>query len=470
MDKVSVSNAVSHLQTSSVTAGSELSWLSDGRNVAPETGVKVCVVGGGFVGLVTAACLAQAGHAVTCVEKDVKKVSELSAGRVPIFERGLPDLVTANLRRNRLTFETDLAQYVEGQSVVIITVGTPASADGHADLTALEAVVRSMAPRLKAGQTVAIKSTVPVGTARHVREMLNADGADAIAVVSNPEFLREGTAVYDFFHPQRVVVGGESDEAVERVVQLYRVGLSRPAPIVVTNNETAEMIKYASNVYLATRVSFINELSSVCDSMGIDVSDVSYAMGLDPRIGSDYFDVGPGFGGSCLPKDLNAFIASSEHGGVHLELAPAVRRANLRQLERVVAKIRASVGGDLKSKRIGVLGLSFKAQTQDMRDSPARSVIEQLLAEGAVVQAYDPAAMGEAAQLLPQIALCNRAEDVAVEADAIALLTEWPEFQLLDWAAMRQRVRNACLVDARNLLSADSLRRHGFAYVGLGRC
>lgn len=458
-------------QTSTLTApkASGVSWLADGRNAAPSTGTRVCVIGGGFVGLVTAASLAQTGHSVTCVEKDERKVSELSSGRVPIFERGLPELVSANMERNRLTFEAQLSDNVVGQDIIVITVGTPAGADGQADLSALDAVVMGLKPHLTAGQIVTIKSTVPVGTAERVRRMLNPGGGDAISVVSNPEFLREGTAVYDCFHPQRIVVGGETPEAIEKVVQLYRAGLSRPAPIVTTNNATAEMIKYASNVYLATRLSFINELSAVCDATGIDVTDVSYAMGLDPRIGSDYFDVGPGFGGSCLPKDLNAFIASSDQRGVTLEIAPAVARANARQLDRVVAKIREAAGGSLTDKRIGVLGLAFKAQTQDMRDSPAKIVIDRLLSEGAKVHAFDPAAMEEAERVLPAITLCRRAEDVAAESDAIAILTEWPEFQLLDWSHMRQQMKTPCLVDARNMIDSEVARRHGFAYFGLGR-
>lgn len=463
--------ASTDLNASTLTAPDNLgvSWLTNGENVAPETGVRVCVIGGGFVGLVTAAALAQAGHSVTCVEKDEHKVAELSSGRVPIFERGLPELVVANLKRKRLAFDVNLSDNVACQQIIVVTVGTPSGADGQADLSALDAVIQGLKPHLVAGQIVTIKSTVPVGTAERVRRMLNPSGGDAISVISNPEFLREGTAVYDCFHPQRIIVGGETAAAIEKVVQLYRVGLSRPAPIVTTNNTTAEMIKYASNAYLATRLSFINELSAVCDATAIDVSDVSYAMGLDPRIGSDYFDVGPGFGGSCLPKDLNAFIASSEQWGIVLELAPAVVRANARQLDRVVEKIREAVGGELSAKRIGVLGLAFKAQTQDMRDSPAKSVIERLLAEGAMVQAFDPAAMGEAGRQLPEIRLCARAEDVASDADAVALMTEWPEFQLLDWAQMRQSMKCARLVDARNIIDPESARRHGFVYFGLGR-
>ncbi|HWO57518.1 MAG TPA: UDP-glucose/GDP-mannose dehydrogenase family protein [bacterium] len=449
----------------------ELSWLTRAENVAPSTGTSVCVIGGGFVGLVTAACLAQTGHSVVCVEKDAQRAADLSAGRIPIYEQSLPQLVRANLERDRLRFTTDLRQAVAGQDILVITVGTPSGADGRADLTALDTLISDLGPILAAGQIVTIKSTVPVGTAARVRRMLNPhdDGAEPIPVVSNPEFLREGTAVYDFFHPQRVVVGASCPDAADRVVQTYRAGLARPAPIVVTSNETAELIKYASNVYLATRLSFVNELSSVCDALAIDIGDVAYAMGLDPRIGAEYFDAGPGFGGSCLPKDLDAFISFSERNGAKLELAPAVKAANERQLERVLAKIRLAAGGSLAQQRIGILGLSFKAQTQDMRDSPAKSIIEMLLQQQALVQAYDPVAMDEARRVLPQITLCHRAEDVASGASVVAVMTEWPEFQLLDWRLVHDRMLRPVIVDARNHLSPETLQRAGFEYIGMGR-
>ncbi|MBI5866896.1 MAG: nucleotide sugar dehydrogenase [candidate division Zixibacteria bacterium] len=454
-----------------LTETAEISWLISHQNVAPPTGVKVCVIGGGFVGLVTATGLAQAGHSVTCVEKDKQKAADLAAGKVAIFEQGLSELLQANLQRDRLTFTTDLAGSVSGQDMIVISVGTPSTDDGQADLSAFTEVIRDLARSLRSGQVVTIKSTVPVCTALFASQLLNEgrNGQGPIPVVSNPEFLREGTAVYDFFHPRRIVVGGNDPIAVEKVVQVYRAGLSRPAPIVVTSNETAEMIKYASNVYLAMRIAYINELSAVCDALDIEVADVSSAMGLDPRIGPDYLDVGPGFGGSCLPKDLNAFVAGAQRVGVNLAIAPAVREANERQLDRVAEKVRAIVGGDLKDMRIGVLGLSFKAQTQDMRDSPSMAVVLRLLAHGATVQAFDPAAMEEARRLLPQVRLCATAAEAGAGADAIVILTEWPEFQLLDWAGIGRLMRSARLVDSRNLLSPEILRRHGFEYIGMGQ-
>ncbi|MEW5874624.1 MAG: UDP-glucose/GDP-mannose dehydrogenase family protein [Candidatus Zixiibacteriota bacterium] len=447
------------------------SWLLNGENIAPATGVRVCIIGGGFVGLVTAAGMAQAGHTVTCVEKDTRKVSDLVKGRVGIYERHLPELVRANLERKRLRFHDDLTEWADDQDVFVVSVGTPSRPDGTADLTALHGVMESLAGLVRTGQVVVIKSTVPVGTAEWARTIVNSRNGHErpIPIVSNPEFLREGTAVYDYFHPQRIVVGGDDPDAVERVVQLYRVGLAHAAPIVTTDNKTAELIKYASNVYLATRVAFINELSGICDSFGIDIGDVSAAMGMDPRIGSDYLDAGPGFGGSCLPKDLNAYITEAKRAGLDLTLAPSVQRANSRQFERVVEKTRAMLDGALEGSLVGVLGLAFKAQTQDMRDSPAVHVIQRLIAGGARVQAYDPAAMVEAGSILPAVRCCPDAPSVASGADAILILTEWPEFQLLDWATMRGAMRRPNIIDARNLLAPESMKRLGFHYTGMGQ-
>jgi UDPglucose 6-dehydrogenase len=447
------------------------SWLLNGENIAPATGVRVCIIGGGFVGLVTAAGMAQAGHTVTCVEKDTRKVSNLAKGEVGIYERNLPELIRANLERERLRFNGNLVTRADEQDVFIVSVGTPSRSDGTADLSALQNVMASLAGVLRPGQIVVIKSTVPVGTADWAKAIVNSRNGHEkpIPIVSNPEFLREGTAVYDYFHPQRLVVGGDDPEAVERVVQLYRAGLAHAAPIVTTDNRTAELIKYASNVYLATRVAFINELSGVCDSFGIDIGDVSAAMGLDPRIGSDYLDAGPGFGGSCLPKDLNAFTSEAKKAGLELTIAPAVQLANFRQFDRVVEKTRWMLNGQLKGALLGVLGLAFKSQTQDMRDSPSVHVIQRLMAGGAEVQAFDPAAMNDAGSILPKVRCCHDAHSVAKGADAILILTEWPEFQLLDWATMRDSMRQSNIIDARNLLAPDRMKRLGFRYTGMGQ-
>ena len=451
--------------------GEEYSWLLNGDNTAPPTGLRICVIGGGFVGLVTAACMAQSGHDVTCVEKDTQKLVALREGRTSLYERNLLDILRANVKRNRLHFTSDISGAVSGQHVLIVSVGTPSDGEGRADLSALQEVFETLSGLLDAEQIVVIKSTVPVGTAQWAKRILNErDGRrKPIAVVSNPEFLREGTAVYDYFHPQRIVVGGDSPTAVDKVVQMYHAGLATPAPIVITSSETAEMIKYASNVYLAMRVAFVNELSGVCDAFGIDIGDVSSAMGLDPRIGSEYLEAGPGFGGSCLPKDLSAYVADASKHGVEPVIAQAVGRANEVQLRRVVEKAAAMAGGSLKDRRIGILGLAFKAHTNDLRDSPAVHVIKDLLRAGAEVHAFDPAAMGGAEALLPGVHLCDSAESVAHGADAVIILTEWPEFQLIDWAGVRDVMRQPNIVDARNLVIPESVKRLGFRYVGMGQ-
>ena len=449
----------------------EYSWLLNGENTAPPTGLRVCVIGGGFVGLVTAACMAQSGHDVTCVEKDPQKIIALKECRTSLYERNLLDILRANVKRNRLHFTPDIAGAVNGQSVFIVSVGTPSDSEGRADLSALQEVFETLSGLLDSEQIVVIKSTVPVGTAQWAKRILNDRNGrqKPIAVVSNPEFLREGTAVFDYFHPQRIVVGGDSSAAVDKVVQMYHAGLATPAPIVITSNETAEMIKYASNVYLAMRVAFVNELSGVCDAFGIDIGDVSSAMGLDPRIGSEYLEAGPGFGGSCLPKDLSAYVVDARKHGVEPLIAGAVGRANEAQLERVIEKASAMVGGSLQGRRIGILGLAFKAHTNDLRDSPAVHVINDLLGAGADVQAFDPAAMGGAKALLPGVQLCDSAESVAKGADAVMILTEWPEFQLLDWASVHDSMRQPNIVDTRNLLIPESVKRLGFRYVGMGQ-
>lgn len=471
MDNPVSDHARTEAGQSRMPATGNANWLADPAHEAPVTGTRVCVIGAGFVGLVTAAGLAQSGHTVVCVEKNEQKAAELANGDVSLYERDLPEMVNANLRRKRLSFSTDLASSVVDQDVILVAVSTPPSSQGQVDLTAFDEVLATLATVIRPDQVVVIKSTVPVGTARRAAECLNRTigKTGQVPVVSCPEFLRESTAIYDYFHPARIVVGGSNREAVDRVVRLYRAGLAEAAPIVVTENEIAELVKYAANVYLAMRLSYINELSAVCDALHVAVGDVAYTMGLDRRIGSKYLAVGPGFGGSCLPKDLDAYIAMAERLGIDLVLAPAIRESNQRHLARTVQKVRGVVGGDFKGKRIGALGLAFKAHTHDVRSSPALAVIQVFLSEGAVVRAFDPAAMAQAQPLIPQVTMCETALDVATEADALVLLTEWPEFQVLDWAEARRRMPEARIVDARNLLSPEMMRRHGFLYVGLGQ-
>ena len=432
----------------------------------PLVGVNICVIGGGFVGLVTAAGFAQFGHKVVCLENDSARLAELQAGRVPFFERDLEELIRNNMHCNRLSFSKDLEEGVDGQEAIFITVGTPPSSSGRADLGALHEVIEVLSRSVQTGQIIVLKSTVPIGTASRVKEILasNGYGDRTVPVVNNPEFLREGTAVYDFFHPQRIVIGGDSPDAIEYVKHIYRLGMTHPVPIVVTNNATAEMIKYASNVFLATKIGFVNELAGLCDQVGVNVLEVAHAMGLDPRIGPDFLNPGPGWGGSCLPKDISEFIGQGQSHGVQLHIARAVVEANHRQFESVVDKVRKLVG-ELDGKQIGVLGLSFKAGTSDMRGSPTIPIISMLLEAGATIKAFDPAASREAAQLLPMIEITPQASDVAPDSDCIVILTEWPEFQLLDWWSMAERMRHRNLVDCRNLLSPEVAHHYGFKYL-----
>jgi UDPglucose 6-dehydrogenase len=435
-----------------------------------KVGTTICVVGGGFVGLVTAAGFAQFGHQVVCVENNPVRLAEFREGRLPFFERDLEDLIRSNLQCGRLSFSMDMEAAIDGRRAIFITVGTPPLADGRADMGALHDVIESISRSHQSGQIVVLKSTVAIGTAERVRAIMatNGKGDRPARVISNPEFLREGSAVFDFFHPQRIIIGGDSEEAVEFVKQIYKLGLTHPASIVLTNNATAEMIKYASNVFIATKIGFVNELACLCDSLGIDVLQVAHAMGLDQRIGPDFLSPGPGWGGSCLPKDISEFIGMAEAGGIQLLIAKAVRDANQRQHEFVVSLIK-KLTGDLRNKQIGVLGLTFKAGTSDMRGSPAVPIIERISAEGALVRAFDPAVSLEAKTILPGIEIVPQAFDVAVDADCLVILTEWPEFQLLDWQAMAERMRCRNLVDSRNLLNPEAACHYGFKYLSMGQ-
>jgi len=434
------------------------------------SGVNLCVVGGGFVGVVSAAGFVEFGHSVVCVEKDSERLAMLREGRLPFYERDLEELVRRGIQSDRLSFTDDLAGAVKGQRAIFVTVGTPAKDSGRTDLGPLEEVVRVLAETAEPGQVVVLKSTVPVGTGRRVRERLSGggNGREPKAVINNPEFLREGSAVHDFFHPQRIVIGGEDPKAVECVAHLYRLGMTSPVPIVQTNNETAEMIKYASNAFIALKVGFINELAGLCDLLGTNVLEVAHAMGMDPRIGAEYLVPGPGWGGSCLGKDLKELEGLAESKDYSPLIIRAVQQANLRHQERIVARIRG-LTGTLYQARIGVLGLAFKAGTSDMRDSPSIPIIEGLLAEGASVVAYDPQAHAEARRYLPKLELAASAALAANKADCLVILTEWQEFQSLDFKAIAGQMRRPILLDARNLLVPESMQRYGFTYASMGQ-
>jgi len=435
----------------------------------PLRGEKICVIGAGFVGTVTASGFARFGHEVVCVEKDDKRLSLLRSGRIPFYERDLEQLVKTEMSGGRLMFESDLEKGIEGVKAVFLTVGTPSSNGGRADLTALQEIISFLSKKMKPGQILVIKSTVPVGTANMIKKYFSENGNRAdIEVVNNPEFLREGNAVYDFFNPHRIVIGGNSTGAIETISHIYKMGMTRPVPIFTTNNETAEMIKYASNVYLATKVGFVNELARLCDRVGVNTMEVARVIGADPRIGQEFLNPGPGWGGSCLPKDLREFIGLGDSLGVSLHIPRAVSEANLRQFEHVYRKVK-SLAGDIKGARIGVLGLTFKANTSDLRESPAIPILTRLIENGAEVIAYDPAADGEVIDLLPGIHRVDDPYETAVGSDCMLILTEWSDFQLLDWGRISETMKNKNIVDARNILAPELLKRYGFNYASIGQ-
>jgi UDPglucose 6-dehydrogenase len=430
--------------------------------------VRVGVVGAGYVGLTTAACFAHLGHDVVCADIDGERVDRLQKGEVPILEAGLPELLAEGLASRRLRFVVGAVNAARGADAVFLCVQTPQGSDGSADLSYVEEAAREMAPVLAPNTVVVNKSTVPVGSTRFVQRVLSEAGArqDVVKVASNPEFLREGQAVRDFLNPDRIVIGCEDPEAAVRVSELYK---SVHAPVLVTDPASAEMIKYASNAFLATKVSFINAIANLCEAVDADVREVAIGMGYDARIGFQFLHPGPGFGGSCFPKDVAALLHTANDSGYDFNLLAGVVEVNRVQHERIVDKIRDAVGGSLAGAVVGVWGLTFKADTDDMRDSPALYISERLLAEGATVRAYDPAA-GERAQVaLPELVLCADAYDAARDADAVALLTEWDEFRWLDFDRIAATMSHPAIVDSRNLLDPAALRRRGFRYAGVGR-
>jgi UDPglucose 6-dehydrogenase len=429
---------------------------------------EVAVIGAGYVGLTTAACLARLGHTVTCADLDEGRVRALSKGEVPILEEGLPDVVSEGLGARRLRFVVGATNAVRHAEFVFLCVQTPQSESGAADLSAVEAVVREIAPLLRAGAVVVNKSTMPVGSTELVARLLSEAGAlSDVAVASNPEFLREGTAVRDFLEPARVVIGCDDTAASVRISDLYR-GIQ--APILVTDPASAEMIKYASNAFLATKISFINAVANLCETVNADVREVALGMGYDPRIGFEFLHPGPGYGGSCFPKDTAALLHTADTAGYDFSLLRGVVEVNHRQQERMIEKLRDAAGGVLADVQVAVWGLTFKANTDDLRDSPALVVCRRLLEEGAHVRAYDPAAAETAAARLPGLDVVADPYEAVADARLLALLTEWDEFRWLDFARVADAMAPPrALVDARNLLDPAALRRRGFAYQGVGR-
>jgi UDPglucose 6-dehydrogenase len=430
------------------------------------------VVGTNYVGLVTAACLARLGHTVIGIDVDALKVARLQRGQLPIFEPDLEDIVREQLAAGRLTFTLDYTEALARADVAFVCVGTPAGLDGEPDMRQVRAAAASLAEATPAGKFLVVvnKSTMPVGTGQWMQMTLNAHARRSgtrFSVVSNPEFLREGSAVSDFLQPDRIVLGGDDVSAVEQVAALYDA--LRPAPpIVKTDTRTAEMIKYASNAFLATKISFINEMASICERVGADVKDVAHGMGLDQRIGPRFLSAGVGYGGSCFPKDVMALERLASSAGAEPRVLRAVMDTNRQMRQAMIDGLRIELGG-FRGVRVGILGLAFKADTDDVRESPAIDIARTLLSEGARVAGYDPAAMANASALLPGLELCADAYAAVERADMVLVLTEWSEFRELDYRRVRDAMREAVLVDGRNLLDPEVMRALGFAYRGIGR-
>ncbi len=433
--------------------------------------MNISVIGTGYVGVVTGACFAEFGVQVTCMDKDERRIALLEKGDIPIYEPGLAELVRKGLSEGRLAFTTDLGQAVESGLAILIAVGTPARDDGSADLSFVEDVGRGIATHLNSYKVIVTKSTVPVGTGERLRDLItrHAPPSARFDMVSNPEFLREGAAVEDFMRPNRVVIGADSPQAEAIMRDLYRPLYLIETPFVFTDVATAEMIKYASNTFLATKVSFINEVANLCERVGANVQVVAKAMGLDHRIGSKFLHAGPGYGGSCFPKDIAALIETGRQAGCVMEIAEAAARANDKQRARMVEKIREALGGSLRGTRLGVLGLSFKPNTNDLRDAPALDIIPKLQEEGAEVRAYDPAGMEEARKLLPTVTLCANAYETAAGADALILMTEWNQFRNLDLERIKGSLKRPVFVDLRNVYEPAHMTALGFRYTSVGR-
>ena len=434
--------------------------------------MNVVMIGAGYVGLVSGACFAEFGASVVCVDKDESRIDALRRGEIPMYEPGLDDLVERNVQAGRLAFTTDLAEPVGGADLVFIAVGTPTRrGDGYADLKYVYAAAEEVAAYLQHYTVIVDKSTVPVGTAREVERVIRKANPDAdFDVASNPEFLREGSAITDFMRPDRVVLGVESPRAEAMLRELYRPLNLIEAPIQVTDLESAEIIKYASNAFLATKISFINEISQLCEKTGADVHAVAKGMGLDGRIVKKFLHAGPGYGGSCFPKDTVALIRMAQEHGVSSRIVEAVVEVNASQKARMVAKVREALGGSVADRHIAVLGLTFKPETDDMRDAPSLAILPALADRGALITAHDPAGMEEAKKVLPEsISYADSIDATVTGADAVILMTEWNQYRGLDLAKLKSQMRGNVFVDLRNVYERSMMEKHGFEYACVGR-
>ena len=471
--------------------------------------MNIAIIGIGYVGLVTGTCFADFGLSVTCVDQDEQKISLLNSGGVPIYEPTLAPLIEKNISAGRLTFTTDLEKAVKQSKVIFIAVGTPSNNDGSANLKQIEKVAQQIAAFMNEYKVIVNKSTVPIGTAAKIKEIINNNviareqsdrsnpklnrrtGVSPVYnviarseatrqsqptskpftfdIVSNPEFLREGSAVYDFTHPDKIVIGTTSDKALKIMQEIYRPLYLIDTPFVITNPETAELIKYACNAFLATKITFINEIANLCDKVGADVHQIAKAMGLDGRISPKFLHPGPGFGGSCFPKDIEALSSVATSYGYEFKTLQAVISANKRQRELMVEKIKRHLGGTLKGKTIGILGLAFKQNTDDIRKSPSIDIIKLLLKEGARIKCFDPLAMDNAKKILPNLTYCRDEYETAQGSDILVIATEWNQFRNLDLLKIKKLLKTPVLIDLRNLYEPEKVKSLGFVYEGVGR-
>lgn len=429
--------------------------------------MNISIIGSGYVGLVTGACFAELGNKVVCADSDRKKIAGLKKGVIPIYEPGLQELIANNVKKKRLKFASSIKEAVRGSEIIFIAVGTPSLPNGEADLTSIENVARNIALNMDGYRLIVEKSTVPVETGRWVKHTVETYVRKSIGfdVASNPEFLREGCAISDFMHPDRIVIGVESKKAKEILVNLYK---PLNAPMLITDIKSAELIKHASNAFLATKISFINAVSRICDKTGADVKEVAQGMGLDKRIGIKFLDAGIGYGGSCFPKDLDAFINISEKLGYNFQLLKAVKDINRGQIDSVLKKIKDTLW-IIKDKTIGILGLSFKPNTDDLRNAPSLEIIKALQAEGARIKVYDPGALPKAKTVLSRVKFCPDPYTLAKGSDCLLIITEWDEFKELDFLKIKKLLKRPLIIDGRNIYEPRRLEKLGFRYLGIGR-
>lgn len=433
--------------------------------------MRVAMIGTGYVGLVSGACFSEFGHNVVCVDKDESKIDGLHQGQMPIYEPGLEDLVENNVRAERLTFTTDLTSSVKDVDVVFIAVGTPSRrGDGHADLSYVYAAAKEIAEAIDGYTVVVTKSTVPVGTGREVEKIIREARPDAeFDVVSNPEFLREGSAIEDFMRPDRVVIGTQSERAQEFMRVLYRPLFLIETPIVFTSRQSSELIKYAANTFLAAKITFINEIADLCEQVDADVHDVAKGIGLDGRIGRKFLHPGPGYGGSCFPKDTRALVSTARDSGSPLRIIETVVELNEQRKQKMAERIISAVGGDAAGKTIAVLGLTFKPNTDDMRESPSLDIVPALIAAGAKVRAFDPEGMNEAKDMLEGVEWCEEEYETMPDADVLVIITEWNQFRALDLERVKSLMTAPIMVDLRNVYDPSEMSKAGFHYYSIGR-